>query len=123
MAQPFPQDAGVKWKEQVEDWLTEMGAVGHLRELKPWSQLSPELRGLSKTARVRAILDCVAIEVLGGAKAASAICQRKNSELLIRATMDDCYVDVSQNPVRKAYCNSDGLLTCLRTGSSIYSFR
>ena len=113
----------MKWKAQIAQWREELQAVGPLSNLRPWTQFRPKMVGISQTNRIKEILDCVAIEALGGAKVAAQVLARPNAELLVRAALDDCYVDLSQNPIRRAFTGSDGIMGCLHTGTYLYSFR
>lgn len=123
MSEPTWQDQDAKWVQQIAAWRRELGAVGSLSDLKPWSRFNPRLLGIPQTRRVMETLDCIAIDMLGGAKAAQHILSKPNAEILVRTALDDCYADVSQNPIRRAYSGSDGILSCLHTGTCLYSFR
>ena len=95
-----------------------------MSDLKPWTSLpNREYVGLPRTDRVLAILDCVALEILGGAHQAHAILRRSNSIAAIEAALADTVVDVSQNPVRRSLSTRAGNARCMVTGSHIYSFR
>lgn len=69
------------------------------------------------------MLDCVAIASLGGASAAKAVMKSKNAEKIIAAALEDVYIDVSQNPCRRPFSNSQGIMKCLTTSTILYSFR
>ncbi len=69
------------------------------------------------------ILDCVAIEKLGGAENAFKLMQSPNANQLIMAALEDIFVDVSQNPVRRAFTNSEGISKCIHTATLLYSYQ
>ena len=78
---------------------------------------------MPKTKRVLEILDCVAIACMGGANAAANVMNGRNPAKAMQAALDDVYVDVSQNPQRRAYSRSNGILKCLHTATCLYSFK
>lgn len=49
--------------------------------------------------------------------------QLPNASHLILAAMEDVFVDVSQNPVRRAFTNSEGIAKCIHTATSLYSYQ
>lgn len=113
-----------KWKEQIETWKEELGAVGPLASLRPWTGTSQrKFTGISTTDRVLNILDCVAIEKLGGAKLAAEALKSPSAQQILMAAVEDVFVDVSQNPCRRAFTSSEGLSKCLHTATSLYSFQ
>ena len=113
-----------KWREQIEAWRNELGAVGTLASLRPWTGTAQrQYTGISQTDRVLNILDCVAIEKLGGAKMAATALNSPVAQQILMAAVEDVFVDVSQNPVRRAYTGSQGLSKCLHTATSLYSFQ
>ena len=98
--------------------------MGPLRDFRPWStRRDLQLTGLSKTTRILNILDCVVISKLGGAAAASEVLANPRSELLLKAALEDVFVDVSQNPARRSFTGKGGVSKCLHTATSLYSFQ
>ena len=99
-----------------------MGATGRLSDLKPWTALpNRKYAGMHLTERAASILDCVAMETLGGARSAKAATQRTDAEQFITHALSDVLVDLSQNPARRAF-SSNGVAKCLHTGTLLYSF-
>ena len=100
-----------------------MGAVGALADLKPWTSLSGHrYLGIPTTARVMSILDCVAIQTMGGARQTYTVMNGQNARNKIENSMRNVLVDVSQNPCRRAFSNSNEVGKCLHTASIVYSF-
>ena len=94
-----------------------------MAQLKPWTTLPGlEMVGMSRSQRVLEILDCVAIEVLGGASRAQSVLNLPNSDVVIRKELAHMVVDVSQNPSRRAFSNFHGISKCLTTASTLYAF-
>ena len=113
-----------EWSKQIQDWRQKLGAVGALADLRPWTSL-PERRykGLSCTDRALASLDCVCMEVLGGAASAERAMRRPDRVEIVEGALRDTFVDLSQNPARRAFSHAGGVCRCLHTGSIVYSFR
>lgn len=116
-------DSTSQWHSQIADWKSELGAKGRHLNLAPWSSL-PGLRltGISSTTRVKAILDCVTMEILGGASKTAVLMADPAYPENIRQAMTGVYVDLSQNPVRRAFSNKSGDMKCQHTASIVYSF-
>ena len=113
-----------KWKQQIDDWRKALGCVGFWADLKPWTSLpGRQYQGISRSPRVMAILDTVAIHVLGGAAAAARALAMPTRVQFIEAAMRNTIVDISQNPIRRAFSNSSGEAKCLTTSSTLYSYR
>eukprot|EP00439_Symbiodinium_sp_Y106_P004704 s9218_g1.t1 len=101
-----------------------MGAVGPLADLRPWTSLPDrQYMALQCTPRIMAIIDCVTMQVLGGAEASQRILQREDRIEVVERVMADVLVDVSQNPIRRAYSKRAGLARCMHTASQLFSFR
>ena len=100
-----------------------MGATGALRDLKPWTTYFLVPRSLPQTDRVAAMLDAVALEELGGARAAAAIMQNQSAACMIKEALSGVLLDVSQNPVRRAWTNSAGVAKCLHTNTQLFSYK
>ena len=115
-----------KWMVQVQDWRNDLGAVGKYEGLRPWTSLpGKRLTGVARTERAMNILDCVAIQALGGAEVAAALMQQQPETLRtwsITSALRDTLVDLSQNPQRRAFTNSAGISKCIHTSSILYSF-
>ena len=110
-------DAASQWHSQIADWKADLGAKGKYLNLAPWSSL-PGLRltGISSTTRVKAILD------LGGPSKTACLMADPAYPENIRQAMAGVYVDVSQNPCRRAFTNKCGDMKCQHTASIVYSF-
>ena len=93
-------------------------------DLRPWSCLPVSFTGFEPTARVLEILDLVAISKIG-VDACRRILQQPPhlAAMQISRRLGDCYVDLSQNPARRAYSSAGDVAKCLTTSSRIYSFR
>lgn len=85
--------------------------------MKPWTYRQRRYRGINANERVKAILDCVALQVLGGPVKISLMTASEVSKGL-----QDTFVDVSQNPSRRAFTNAKGEIKCLHTNTQLYSF-
>lgn len=109
---------------QIADWLDELGLrQGEFQNLRLWTGMpGVKLTGVAHTARVLQILDCVTIQCLGGAKAARSILREADAANIIKARMEDVVVDLSQNPIRRAFSNDSGVAKCLTTSSVLYSY-
>lgn len=113
----------MKWQVQILDWRAQQGCLGKFDGLRPWTGFNRKYEGIRATSRVLAILDLVTIEVLGGAQRTFEIMQRFNGEKVIAHEMQEILVDISQNPVRRAFSNQDKIAKCMTTSSLIYSFK
>ena len=111
--------AAKKLQIQIADWRDALGCHGPFQSLQPWTSQKKRYLGLNvnATARVKAILDCAILEVLGGAAKVSSLSPEE-----ITSCMDGTLVDVSQNPCRKSFSNQGGQAKCMTTSSSLYSF-
>ena len=85
--------------------------------MSPWTSKTRKYHGLRATERIKAILDCVAIEVLGGP---TKVAVMKDHEIC--KGLENTLVDVSQNPIRRAFTNQKGEAKCLHTNTVLYSF-
>lgn len=114
-----------KWQIQVLDWRSQLGCKGDLDTLRPWTgfRSSRSYLGIRPTSRVLAVLDLVTIEILGGAQQAVQIMKRRDGEKVIEKAMEDILVDISQNPIRRAFSNQDKIAKCMTTSSCLYSFK
>ena len=114
-----------KWQVQVLDWRHSLGCEGAWQVLRPWTSL-PDRKylGFNPTARIMCILDLVTIEVLGGAEATVSVMNKPPNERreVIENTMAGIIVDLSQNPIRRAYTNVRGISKCMTTASQLYAF-
>ena len=94
-----------------------------MAETRPWTTLPGlEMVGISKQPRIFEIMDCVAIEVLGGASRAKLILDTPNSSTIIKNSLAHIVVDLSQNPSRRAFSSFRGISKCLTTSSILYAF-
>lgn len=120
---PQMQRGEPKWKQQIDDWRLDLGCKGFLRNIRPWTTVAPwRYKGINVTQRHLEILDCVALHFLGGAKRAEEILSKSNARDLIVGTLQHAVVDLSQNPIRRAFSDIDGTAKCLTTSSVLYSF-
>jgi len=138
---PFPQVAqsqyfttsslvsgdAMKWQVQIMNWRDELGIPKGSDEsslaCRPWTlSKQRKYRGLSVTPRVLAILDCVTIQMLGGFEMTKSLLQQPDATFRIEHAMEAVICDVSQNPVRRAFSNSQGIAKCQTTSSILYSF-
>lgn len=89
-------------------------------DLRPWSRgrHAPKCTGLSTTPRIAELLDLAVISQLGVPAARSM--QRAASK--IHPDLKEVFCDVSQNPARKPWTNSDGITKCLTTSTTLFSF-
>ena len=116
--------ARAQWEIQIDEWKIRLGATdGRLASLEPWTSM-PGLRlaGVSATLRVKEILNCLCMEVLGGAKATLKLMQKDDFYSVVKAKMSGYICDLSQNPCRHAYTNAEGINKCMTTSSILYSF-
>lgn len=122
----FKPSAAGKWSGQILNWKQQLGATGAFASLKPWtSQPGLRLTGISATTRVKAILDCVALDVLGGATETAALMGSAGPAFhsIVREKLAGVIVDLSQNPCRKAFTNASGIAKCMLTSSILYSYQ
>ena len=112
-----------QWEHQVSEWKVHLGATNELASLEPWTSL-PGLRlaGVPATLRVKEILNCLCMEVLGGARATQKLMQKDNFHSVVKAKMSGYICDLSQNPCRHAYTNAEGINKCMTTSSILYAF-
>ena len=87
------------------------------QDLKPWTTL-PDRRftGMMMTPRVRCCLDLALLQYLGPAGATRIQATGDTSPV------EELFVDTSQNPIRKAFTNSENITKCLTTATTLYSF-
>ena len=94
--------------------------------LSPWTSLNGlKFTGLSMTNRIKQLLDCVCMQVCGGARETERILSLspEMARNKILDLMKDVVLDVSQNPGRRAFSNRLGMAKCLTTSSILYSYR
>ena len=113
-----------QWELQISAWKVALGATGLLSDLEPWTTM-PRLRlaGVSPTTRVKEILNCVCMEILGGAYVTQELMKKQNFHRLVRKQMAGVVCDLSQNPHRRAFTNVDCISKCMTTSSILYSFQ
>ena len=99
-----------KWTVQIADWLDELGVSSN--EPSPWSAHSA-CANLSQ--RVKSMLDAVVWAKLG--KPAKRMSFQQKQQALLHV-----YVDVSQNPCRRPFSNSQDVCGTMTTSSLFYSF-
>lgn len=102
------------WKVQARELRQDMGVPSRLH---PWTP-GRKLTGMPRSARVLECLDLACLQFLGSDRIQSG----QAADLDIENETRDLFVDVSQNPIRKAFTNSAGVSKCLTTSSSLYSF-
>ena len=109
---------------EVQAWLEKLGVDDRQPKLRPWTGLPDrKYMGITPTQRVKAILDAVTIEVLGGARNTRMVLQQRDAASEIERAMWDIVVDLSQNPGRRYFSNAEGVAKCITTASKLYSFR
>ena len=114
----------LRWHIQVEDWRSDLGCKGALHDLRPWTRCkSRKYIGLNPTSRIMAILDLVAIQVLGGAQRCFALMKEAGFEDVLKAELSQVIVDVSQNPCRRAFSNAKNISKCWTSTSILYSYK
>ena len=125
MAKKPSQTVWSQWQLQAKDIRKNLGVP---MSLKPWSAREDEflMTGLSKTNRILEILDLAVIDTLvakhqGSSTDAIIELNRATSPRELKALMSDIYVDVSQNPVRKAWTNRNRVSKCLTTSTQLFS--
>ena len=91
---------------------------------RPWTDAGFELRGLSKSARVKEILNLATLdfltpEQLRAVRSSTSQDARKKS---LRGFCHELFTDVSQNPARKSHTSRKHLASkCLTSSSVLYS--
>ena len=115
--------AGKEWTAQIIQWKEKLNAVGQFKDLAPWTGLpQTALRGVSPTPRHHAILNCLTMEVIGDVLLCRTLLASPEGQAELRRRMAPVFVDLSQNPSRRAFSNRDGIMKCLTTSSRVYSF-
>ena len=95
-----------KWGQQLLLWREQIGVS---KTFCPYDQLGIRIRGCNVTRRIRGIFNCViAAKLKGEVKRNKKHCLEK-----LKGVM----VDVSQNPVRRAYTPAHGINHTLCTSS------
>ena len=111
-------DCGEKatsWKAQATEWSEKLGVPV---SVDMWTGRDKfEGVGLPKTARVQTLLNLTAVEKMQQARAQSAA---QGQQCSIDDVLEDCFIDVSQNPSRKKF--STRVVPCLCTSTRLYSF-
>lgn len=111
------------WQIQVHDWKRDLGLVGALEDLKPWSGLEKKFTGISMTPRIESILNLATVEILGGANETMKILGTPNAKKVLEERMCNIFCDISQNPERRAFSSAEGVGKCLHTASVLYSYK
>ena len=104
------------WAQQA---LKIRSAIGAPRNLKPWTFADRRFTGISATNRAKACTDLAVLQYLGVETAARSMNNLEDQTNLL----SDLFVDLSQNPCRKAFTNQQGFTKCLTTASALYSFQ
>ena len=113
----------MKWQVQIIDWWSELGVPKCLNNpCRPWTSQIRKYKGIKLTGRIMAILDCVTMHTLGGYDKTLSVLQQPDAAHHIEQAMQSVICDVSQNPVRRAFSNSQGIAKCQTTSSVLYSF-
>ena len=110
-----------KWEVQLPEWREQLAEKGIPMDAKPWTS-EPAVQttnGRPLSERVKGILDAVASEVLGAQMISSTFEEKLEA-------LKHTYVDVSQNPCRKAFTSKRGEGTgmnhTLATSTQLFSF-
>lgn len=115
-----------KWQVQIQDWRVQLGCLGMWEVLRPWTSLpNRKYLGIKPGPRILAILGLVTIEILGGAESTAKLLSEHPSVYVpkIVTAMEGIIVDVSQNPIRRAFTNNKGISKCMTTSSQLYSYK
>ena len=95
--------------------------LGVPARMRPWTGMKSFAgRGVPRTARALEIIDLAAIETLGSSAMVEKAL-RNERWLRDQVVAADLVVDISQNPIRKAF-TKNGKWPCLTTSSQVYSF-
>ncbi len=108
-----------RWEVQLQSWREQLAEEGIPMDAKPWTS-EPAVQttnGPPLSNRVRGILDAVACEVLGAQMISSTFKEKLEA-------LKHTYVDVSQNPCRKAFTSKrgTGMNHTLATSTQLFSF-
>ena len=103
--------SGSRWAVQIGEWKSKINMPD---SVKPWSEEMVGT-GISKTARVKALLDVIAFEKLGVAQLELSFQEKKRA-------LQNVYCDLSQNPRFRSYTNGEGITGCLCTSTVLYSY-
>lgn len=98
----------MKWKAQIAAWRSELQSGGH-DVRRAFERLKKPIRGLRVTERVQEILNVVTATKLKGSES--------KSHQSILSSIKYTIVDVSQNPVRRAFTGDSGFCHTLCTSS------
>lgn len=97
-----------KWKGQIVAWRE---ALEIPRDWRPFDLLNMQIHGCRMTPRVQAILNMVVASKLGGFYT--------KDRRTIRKAIQGTIVDISQNPIRRAFTPDHGVNHCLRTSAQL----
>lgn len=97
-----------KWKEQIVAWRE---ALNIPRDWRPFDLLNMQIHGCRMTPRVQAILNMVVASKLEGFYT--------TDRRTIQKAIQDTIVDISQNPIRRAFTPNHGVQHCLCTSASL----
>ena len=107
-----------KWSEQLVAWRDRLQISD---AYEPFTKLGLEIHGLRMTPRIHGLLNLVVADRLQVVKAAAESqgeswrATKKN----VRQAIADLVIDVSQNPVRRAFSNNEGVAHALCSGSML----
>ena len=111
------QDRSVTMAGRIPAWRSQSVEIRnrfHVSlDYKPWGTAARRLTGVPKTQRVRECIELAAIAHVGPPG------KHPNS---VREILQDVYIDISQNPCRMAWTNSQQITKCLTTSSLLYAF-
>ena len=108
MASTIEEPLDRKWAQQLVLWREQLGVS---KTFCPFDQLGIQIRGCNVTRRIRGILNCVVAARLKGEES------RKKKHCLEK--LKGVMVDVSQNPVRRAFTPAHGINHTLCTSSTL----
>lgn len=109
-------DAGTlpAWAQQD---LKIRSSISAPRNLKPWTFAQRRFTGINATVRAKACIDLAVLQYLGVENASRSMKDLDQQTELV----SDLFVDISQNPCRKAFSNQEGCAKCLTTATVLYS--
>ena len=106
-----------QWSAQLRSLRTELGVS---QMFQPFDRLGQSIDGLRLTPRVRGILNWVVALKLKDQMSKDAISSNSQvSKKYIQDAMQTVFIDVSQNPCRRAYTPRCGVNHCLTTSTSL----
>lgn len=97
---------------QLADWLSDLGVPQGAPSV--WCGLSTSTENMSD--RVKGMIDAAVWAKIGVADV------QTHSFTQLRRCLEHTYIDVSQNPIRRPFTNSEGITGTLTTSSQYFSY-